>query len=440
MSMRIHQLSALDAVASLKSVVTGLSNAEVERRLHEFGVNEVAKVAGVPLWLRLVKEFITFFSLILWVAAGLTFFAEWSDPGHDMAKVGYAIVTVILVSGLFSFWQEYRVEQTLAALRKLLPQQAQVLREGKVIRVPAAQLVPGDIVHLEQGDNIPADCRLIEAYGARVNNAAVTGESLPKARDAAASKADDLIDSKNVMLAGTSMVSGQAKAVVFATGMQTEFGKIAHLTQTAGEEVSPLRKEIGHLSRLTAVLAVLISLLFFSLGWIIGIIVAMVPEGLLPTLTLALVLATQRMAKRNVLIRYLPSVETLGSTTVICTDKTGTLTQNHMVVRQLYLGEAYDSAVAVRQELGLAKRYRPFFLAARMCEDLKETENQGSPAFLGDPMEVALVDMSLRFTADLPRYPRLDEIPFDADRMRMSTVHQAPEGLVVYCKGAPESV
>ena len=438
--MRIHQLSALDAVASLKSVVTGLSNAEVERRLHEFGVNEVAKVAGVPLWLRLVKEFITFFSLLLWVAAGLAFFAEWSEPGEGMAKVGYAIVTVILVSGLFSFWQEYRVEQTLAALRKLLPQQAQVLRDGKIIRVPAAQLVPGDIVHLEQGDNIPADCRLIEAFAARVNNAAVTGGSLPKARDAEASKADDLIDSKNVMLAGTSMVSGQAKAVVFATGMQTEFGKIAHLTQTAGEEVSPLRKEIGHLSRLTAVLAVLISLLFFSLGWIIGIIVAMVPEGLLPTLTLALVLATQRMAKRNVLIRYLPSVETLGSTTVICTDKTGTLTQNHMVVRQLYLGEAYDSAVAVRQELGLAKRYRPFFLAARMCEDLKETENQGSPAFLGDPMEVALVDMSLRFTADLPRYPRLDEIPFDADRMRMSTVHQAPEGLVLYCKGALESV
>ena len=169
--------------------------------------------------------------------------------------------------------------------------------------------MPGDIVHLEQGDNIPADCRLIEAFGARVNNAAVTGESLPKARDASPSEADDLIDSKNVVLAGTSMVSGQAKAVVFATGMHTEFGKIAHLTQTAAEEVSPLRKEIAHLSRLTAILAVLIGVSFFSLGrmigipfwkdfiFAIGIIVAMVPEGLLPTLTLALVLATQRMAR-----------------------------------------------------------------------------------------------------------------------------------------------
>ncbi len=452
MSVRIHQLSALDAVASMKSTVTGLSDVEVERRLHEFGLNEVEKVAGVPLGLRLVKEFITFFSLLLWVAAGLAFFAEWSEPGEGMAKVGYAIVIVILVSGLFSFWQEYRVEQTLAALRKLLPQQAQVLRDGAVIRVPATQLVPGDIVHLEQGDNIPADCRLIEAFSARVNNAAVTGESLPRVREADASTADDLIDSENVMLAGTSMVSGRAKSVVFATGMHTEFGKIAHLTQTAGEEVSPLRKEIAHLSRLTALLAVLISVIFFSLGWMIGIpfwkdfifaigiIVAMVPEGLLPTLTLALVLATQRMAKRNVLIRYLPSVETLGSTTVICSDKTGTLTQNHMMVRQLYLGETFDLAAAEQQALCLATRYRPFLLAARMCEDLKETDNQGMLTFRGDPMEVALAEMSVHFVSNLPRYPRLDEIPFDADRMRMCTVHQAPEGLVLYCKGAPESV
>jgi calcium-translocating P-type ATPase len=450
--MRIHQLSPPDAVASLKSTAAGLSRAEVESRLREFGRNEVEKVARGPLWLRFIKEFTSFFSLILWVAAGLAFFAEWSDPGQGMAKVGYAIVTVILVSGLFSFWQEYRVEQTLAALRKLLPQQAQVLREGKVTRVPAEQLVPGDIVHLEQGDNVPADCRLIEAFGARVNNAAVTGESLPKAREAAPSAADDLIDSKNIVLAGTSMVSGQAKAVVFAIGMHTEIGRIAHLTQTAREEVSPLRKEIAHLSRLTAILAVVIGLLFFSIGSIIGIpfwkafifaigiIVAMVPEGLLPTLTLALVLATQRMAKRNVLIRYLPSVETLGSTTVICTDKTGTLTQNHMMVRRLYLGDAFDSPAGVKRKRGLADLYRPFFLTARMCHDLKETESHGKPAFLGDPMEVALVEMALHFVSDAPVYPRLDEIPFDADRMRLSTLHQGPEGPALYCKGAPESV
>jgi len=450
--MRIHQLSALDAVASLNGAATGLSRAEAERRLREYGGNEVQKVARGPLWLRFIREFATFFSLILWVAAGLAFFAEWSDPGQNMAKVGYAIVTVILVSGLFSFWQEYRVEQTLAALRKLLPQQAQVLREGKVTRVPAEQLVPGDIVHLEPGDKIPADCRLIEAFGTRVNNAAVTGESLPKARTADPSEADDLIDSKNVLLAGTSIVSGQAKAVIFATGMHTEFGKIAKLTQTAGEEVSPLRKEIAHLSRLTALLAVMIGMTFFCIGWMIGIpfwkafifaigiIVAMVPEGLLPTLTLALVLATQRMARRNVLIRYLPSVETLGSTTVICTDKTGTLTQGRMMVRRLYLGQTFDLPGGAKEISGVADFYRPFFLTARMCHDLKETESQGQPAFLGDSMEIALVDMALPFVSDTPVYPRLDEIPFDSDRMRLSTVQLAPDGPVLYCKGAPESV
>ena len=450
--MRIHHLSPLDAVASLKSSAVGLSHSEVERRLREFGRNGVEEVARRPVWLRLVKEFITFFSLILWVAAGLAFFAAWSDPGQGMAKVGYAIVTVIVVSGLFSFWQEYRVEQTLAALRRLLPQQAQVLREGKVTRVPAEELVPGDIVHLEPGDNIPADCRLIEAFGARVNNAAVTGESLPQAREATPSAAEDLIDSRNVVLAGTSMVSGQAKAVVFATGMHTEFGRIAHLTQTAADEVSPLRREIAHLSRLTAILAVLIGLSFFAIGWMIGIpfwkafifaigiIVAMVPEGLLPTLTLALVLANQRMARRNVLIRYLPSVETLGSTTVICTDKTGTLTQGRMAVRQLHLGETFDLPAGAEPRPGLADLYRPFFLTARMCHDLKETERGGKPAFLGDPMEVALVEMALPCLSGAPVYPRVDEIPFDADRMRLSTVHQAPEGLALYCKGAPESV
>jgi calcium-translocating P-type ATPase len=445
-------LPSLDAVASLKSTAEGLSSAEVERRLHEFGRNRVEEVARTPLWLRFLREFITFFSLILWVAAGLAFFAEWSDPGQGMAKVGGAIVTVILVSGLFSFWQEYRVEQTLAALRKLLPQQARVSRDGKVARVPAEELVPGDIVHLEPGDNIAADCRLIEAFGVRVNTAAVTGESLPQGREAAPSAADNLIDSRNIVLAGTTMVSGQATAVVFATGMHTEFGKIAHLTQTAADEVSPLRREIAHLSRLTAILAVLIGVSFFALGWLIGIpfwkafifaigiIVAMVPEGLLPTLTLALVLANQRMAKRNVLIRYLPSVETLGSTTVICTDKTGTLTQGRMRVRQLYLGGAFDSPAGAMHKPGLADRHRSFFLAARLCHDLKENGRQEQPAFLGDPMEVALVEMALPFTAGTQGYPRVDEVPFDADRMRLSTVHQVPEGLALYCKGAPESV
>jgi magnesium-transporting ATPase (P-type) len=183
--------------------------------------------------------------VILWVAAALAFLAEWSAPGQGMAKVGYAIVVVILVSGVFSFWQEYRVERTLAALRRFLPRRADVLREGAAVQLPIEQLVPGDIVLLEQGDHIPADCRLTEAFSVLVDNAVITGESLSKARQAGPCPADDLLHSRNILLAGTSMVSGQAKAVVFATGMQTEFGKIARLTGTTGRTVSPLLEEIG---------------------------------------------------------------------------------------------------------------------------------------------------------------------------------------------------
>ena len=354
--MRIHQLSADEALASLKSNPHGLSSPEALRRLAEYGPNRVEKVAGEPMFLRFLKEFTHFFALILWLAAALAFLAEWSDPGRGMAKVGYAIVAVILVSGLFSFWQEFRVERTLAALRDLLPQQVDVLREGRAVRLLADQLVPGEIVLLEQGDNIPADCRLIEAFGVRVNDATITGESASKLRMAEPSVVAEMIQAENIVLAGTSMVSGEAKAVVFATGMHTEFGKIAHLVQTGREAVSPLREQVAHLSRLIGILAVAIGLIFFAISRIlgvpfwedfifaIGIIVAMVPEGLLPTLTLALVLATQRMAKRHVLIRYLPSVETLGSTTVICTDKTGTLTQNRMTVKRIWLGAGVECA------------------------------------------------------------------------------------------------
>ena len=183
--------------------------------------------------------------------------AEWIEPGEGMAKIGFAIVAVILVSGVFSFWQEYRVEKTLAALRQLLPQKVKLMRDGKVMLGSAEQVVPGDIVVLEQGDNIPADCRLVEAFDVRVNNAAVTGESVPLVRDAGASDADEPIRSKNILLAGTSMVSGQAKAVVFATGMHTEFGKIARLTQIGRDgRVPAAGRSWPGSSRLIALLAI----------------------------------------------------------------------------------------------------------------------------------------------------------------------------------------
>ncbi len=450
---RIHQLPVADALRDLGSAVQGLAAAEAQRRLDAYGPNRVEEVGRDPLVLRFLREFTRFFSIVLWIAAGLALLAEHYEPGQGMARLAYAIIIVIVVSGVFSFWQEYRAERTLNTLRELLPPQAKVLRDGNLVQLPAAELVPGDVVLLAQGDSVPADCRLIEGFAVRVNNATVTGESLPLAREAGPATAEEAVWARNILLAGTSLVSGHATAVVFATGAYTEFGRIAHLAQTGREAVSPLRREISHLSRLIIVLAVIIGAVFLAVSWwavgirfwrafifAIGIIVAMVPEGLLPTLTLALVLATQRMARRNVLIRHLPSVETLGSTTVICTDKTGTLTQNRMLVKRLFLEDRFlPMEEAVSSRSGSA-RYRHFFMGARLCHDLREGLADGKKVLLGDPMEVALVEMAGASQYDVPTGRRTFEVPFDADRMRISVVYEQADGSIVYCKGAPEKV
>jgi calcium-translocating P-type ATPase len=450
--MKIHQLSIDEAFGALRSGPEGLSAAEALRRLEEYGPNRVERAAQEPAIWRLLKEFTQFFSVILWVVAGLAFVAEWSDPGQGMARIGFALIVVIIVSGLFSFWQEYHIEQTLAALQKLLPQHVKLLRGKSVVEGPVEEVVIGDIVLLEGGDNVPADCRLIEGFRVRVNTATVTGEAVSKALDAAAPTQEDLIRSRNILLAGTSVVSGEGKAIVFATGAHTEFGKIAHLSQAPRAVVSPLRKQLAHLSRLIAVLSITIGVAFFAIGTVvgvpfwqdfifsIGIIVSMVPEWLLPTLTLSLVLAGQRMAKKNVLIRHLTSVETLGSATVICTDKTGTLTENRMRVRELLLGNQRYSAAQLKKGDNLSNHYREFFLTAALCHDVKNVEAAASGPLIGDPMEVALVEMGQRVMPCSASHSRVDEISFDSDRMRQSVVYAMPEGTMLYCKGAPESV
>jgi sodium/potassium-transporting ATPase subunit alpha len=289
---------------------------------------------------RLIHAFANFFAIILWVAAGLSFFAERAQPGQGMATLGAAILGVVVINGAFSFWQEQKAEHALSELERLLPQDVKVVRGGVERVVPRAELVPGDIVVVEEGDEVPADARVIEAHRLRVIEAAMTGEPEPRYRTADASDAPDPANAANMIFAGTSVVAGHGRAVVTATGMTTELGKIAHLTQSTGPALSPLQREIVRVSRTLAIVASALGVLFFLLGtalripfWHsflfgIGILVANVPEGLLPTVTLALAMASQRMAKRNVLIRHLPSVEALGCATVICTDKTGTLTQN----------------------------------------------------------------------------------------------------------------
>ncbi|HEY5993028.1 MAG TPA: cation-transporting P-type ATPase [Gallionellaceae bacterium] len=444
--MKIHQLTADEAIKSLHSGPQGLSHAAAAGRLLEYGPNRVEEAAREHLVLRLLREFTHFFALILWLAAVLAFVAEFYDPGKGMAMLGVAMLGVIVVNGLFSFWQEHRAEEAIAALRQLLPAQVVVVRENENLRIPAEELVPGDIVHLGEGDRVPADCRLIEAFGVRVNNATVTGESLPKARNAEPGREEELMEGGNILFTGTSLVSGEAKAVVFATGMHTEFGKIAHLTQAPREALSPLQREIGRLSRLVALLATILGIVFFIIGqfigltfwenfiFAIGIIVANVPEGLLPTLTLSLAMATQRMAKRNALIRHLPAVETLGSTSVICTDKTGTLTQNIMQVKRLFLGGAFYGADEVSP--ALRDSHRSLFETAGLCHNLKAVNG----GWLGDPMEVALARMAQGVVPELAERPRVGEIPFDTDRKRMSVVVKDADGLVLHCKGALEKV
>jgi calcium-translocating P-type ATPase len=450
--MRITTLSPDEVLASLNSRPGGLTAAEARRRLVEFGPNHLEEVARVNLPLRLAHEFTHFFAIILWLAAALCFVAEAYDPGQGMAQLGWAIVGVILINGGFSFWQEYRAERAILALRELLPQRVAVARDGTVQQVPAAELVPGDVIVVEEGESVPADCRVIEALGLRVNTATITGESRPKLRHAGSSEDDSPLTATNLLLAGTSVLAGSGRAVVYATGMRTEFGRIAHLTQTAGEAQSPLQREIARLSRLVAILATGIGIAFFLIGqalglpfwgnllFAIGIIVANVPEGLLPTVTLSLAMATQRMAKRNALVRHLPAVEALGSTTVICCDKTGTLTRNRMAVRSLCLGGATCTPDDLRSQPALAADYGPLLRNAALCHNLREGNGRGDPALLGDPMEVALATLGREIGGAATDVRRIDEIPFDTDRKRMSVVCEGPDGRTLYCKGALETV
>ncbi len=444
--MEITRLPAAEVLASLQSSTAGLDEAEAGRRRAEFGSNSIEELRGQPAWLRLLREFTHFFALILWVAAALAFFAEYANPGEGMLALGWAIVAVILINGVFSFLQEFRAAQAMGALRRLLPATTKVIRSGELRLLPATTLVPGDLVLLEAGDNVPADCRLIEASGLRVNLATLTGESMPVTLTADGLPAESSRESKNVVLAGTSVVSGSGTAVVFATAMHTEFGRIAHLTQTVGEAGSPLQREIARLSRLVACLALLIGTVFFAIGvavgvpvwhsamFAIGIIVANVPEGLLPTVTLALAMGTQRMAKRRALVRHLPSVETLGATTVICSDKTGTLTLNSMSVQQAFV----ERMAAPTSDLAQLAVEEHLLRSLRHCHNLKRSRNGSEEAWLGDPMEVALRSFGER-GARAGSERVVEEIPFDSDLRRMSVVVRARGPAVGVLQGRPRS-
>jgi len=440
-----QSLSPSDALASLHSGPSGLDSAEARRRLAEFGPNQMERVHKKHLLLKLAEEFVHFFALILWLAAGLAFYAGYRDPGGGMVRMGWAIVLVILINGVFSFWQEARAERAIEALESLLPDRVKVLRGGAITVLPGKELVPGDLVVLEAGDGIPADCRLIEGQDLQVSMATLTGESQPLPRQLEAVEEPDPVHAPNLLLAGTVVLAGEGRALVYATGMRTAFGHIAQLTQVERPKDSPLQREISHLSRIIGLMALGIGVLFYFIGrglhlgpwqniiFVIGVIVANVPEGLLPTVTLSLAMAAQRMAKRNALVRRLPAVEALGEATVICTDKTGTLTQNRMEVRQIYVDGAWIQPEALNPET-----HRAFLSGAATCQTLKSQGVGKDP--LGDPMEIALVAAATQALGTWAAPERIDLLPFDTRRMRLSVVVPEGDTHLLQSKGAVENL
>lgn len=427
--------------ATAAQAAAGLSTAEAQRRLAESGPNVLAEAEGTRWYVSLLRNLVHLFALLLWAGAALAALA-------GMPELTVAIIVVILVNAVFSFAQEHRAERAVAALRRVLPQRARVRRDGRPQEVDAETLVAGDVLLLGAGDRVSADARLLSEIELRVDMSTLTGESRP-------------VRPEHDVFAGTHVFSGTAEAVVTATGMATELGRIAHLTQSAKRRPSPLELEMGRMTRLVAVLSVLVGLTFFVIAGFLGmpltdrflfaiaVIVANVPEGLLPTVTLSLALATQRMARRQAIVRRLSSVETLGCTTVICTDKTGTLTANEMTVRRIWTpadvidvtgtGYAPEGRIAA-DDPAIVELAR----AGALCNDATLDQADGGWHVIGDPTEGALLTLARKAGLDpvreSHRYPRNGEVPFDSRRKRMTTVHDTPAGPTAYVKGAPSVV
>lgn len=439
--MKIHTISKEEVLQSLITSEKGLSEEDAGRRLHEYGLNEIREVRKKPLFLRFLAQFTHFLAILLWIASALSFLSEYLHPGEGMLTLGIAITAVIFINAVFTFIQEYRAERALEALKKLLPFYVKILRDGKEKEIHAREVVPGDIIILSEGDKIPADARLIETCELRVNNAPLTGESEPQLRSHEPFEGD-LIESPNIAFAGTTVLSGSGRAVAFATAMSTQIGRIAHLTSAVETGLSPLQKEIVRATRIVATIAAAVGIVFFLLGFLIGrsfwdnfifavgITVALIPEGMLPTMTLSLAMGSQRMARRNALIKTLSSVETLGAVTVICTDKTGTLTQNKMAVRRLW----FDNRVFDVKDLTKDNAVE-LLRTAYLCNNARFVDGR----YKGDPTEVGLYKVAREIIGEL-RAERIKEIPFDAERKRMTTLNVIEGKLIAFSKGAAEGL
>ncbi|HNX13288.1 MAG TPA: cation-transporting P-type ATPase [Oscillospiraceae bacterium] len=465
----IAELLVNEVYSAMETGPSGLSKAEAENRLKKYGANTIREVKGKPLIVRFLSNFVHLMAILLWVGGIVGFIAK-------MPELGIAIWMVNIINGVFSFMQEFRAEKATAVLKKMLPSYAHVIRDGEEQRILAEDLVPGDLILLAEGDKISADARLIDESDLKADQSTLTGEShsVSKTREAVFRKDISHLEMPNIVFAGTNVASGTGKAVVFSTAMNTEFGKIANLTQSQKEEISPLQAELAKVTKQVSFMAVSIGVFFFiasiflakanlaeSFIFGMGMIVAFIPEGLLPTVTLSLAMGVQRMAKKNALVKRLSAVETLGCTTVICTDKTGTLTQNEMTVNDIWtvdrqykvtgVGYAPEGKILDSEMKPLQKDdngLRQLLICAGLCNNsrLVPPENSsGRWTVLGDPTEACLLVAAqkggINLSDELRRTPRLRELPFESNRKRMSTIHQSDSAeKAAYIKGAPKEV
>lgn len=459
-----HTLTTVECVSALDSKEAGLSSSQVEQRRNEYGLNQITEGHKVSLLTVFLNQFRDFMIIVLLAATLISgLLGEYTDA--------ITIVAIIFLNGILGFIQEVRAEKSLSALKELTAPLAKVRRDGGLANVPAKELVPGDVVLLEDGDRVPADGRVLKSAVFDVEESALTGESLPVSKDPSLTVdlQSALGDRKNMVYMGTMVTRGKAEIIVTSIGMQTEMGKIADLMQQSEDTVTPLQQRLDQLGKMLVWVSLGITALVVIAGVLHGhklyemflagvsLAVAAIPEGLPAIVTIALALGVQRMIKRHAIVRKLPSVETLGCATVICSDKTGTLTQNRMTVQRIYAdgswfsvsGTGYDPVgefLHADRPIDPSRRaaLKSLLEIAGTCNNaavLEKTTDSGTQyAIQGDPTEGALLVLARKagFVDASSVYERIEEIPFDSDRKLMSVLVQSGEDVFVFVKGAPD--
>ncbi|MCG6970236.1 MAG: cation-transporting P-type ATPase [Gammaproteobacteria bacterium] len=431
----------------------GLSSVEAKTRLQRFGKNQIEFHRARSPWLMLLEEFKELFPLLLMAAALLAFFANHLSPNEGYELIGAALLVVVVLNAVVSFVQNYKVEQLMLSFLDYIPKEVALLRDGDKVLLDAKEVVPGDILYIQEGDKIPADGVIIEAAQLLLDESILTGESEPVSRGGLG----EIVEENSLARSGATVLKGNGRVLVTHTGRSTSLGSISELSQSVERDLTPMQLELQNFVRKITYLALGIGLLFFLIGFAIGntfwtnlifaigIIVANVPEGLLPTVTLALTQASVRMGKNNAVIKHILSVETLGSTTVICTDKTGTLTRNSLHVEKLYLDMQEVDAEHL-DEIGRNAAVRPAMEIMTLCNDVISTNNQhaANNHFHGDPTEIAMAQFSDHyggFEQTRARFELQHSRPFDAESRYMSMTYRTQGGTCyLTAKGASDVI